>query len=333
MNDKKYLKYQVRTDMAVDVTGLNGDKIKKEEYNKNDIFVNKITVLEDDVIKKGDYITIEFKDYITEDNKMSLINIVTDELSKLIDDLKLNKDSKILVVGLGNRNITPDALGSKVCDNIIVTSHLKDLQQNEKDFSLVSMFTPGVTGVTGIETYNLVNAVVKEENPNLVIFIDALMSNSINRVNKSIQISNTGIFPGSGIGNKRKELSKNTLGVDVITIGVPTVTQASTIVLDTLKYLTKSYAYNKSISNKKVNRLITKPVNYLKKEVKVEKKDREKLLGMVGMLSDDELLSLIYEILKPIGYNLIVTPKEIDDDINKLSNIISDSINKCLHNI
>lgn len=319
--------------MAVDVTNINKEIIKEEEFNAKNINIKKIKVLEDCSLKKGDYVTIIYNDVLNEESRLNIIDVVTNELECIINGFNITKNDKVLVVGLGNKNITPDSLGSKVCDNIIVTNHLRNLQNNTNDFSLVCMFTPGVTGVTGIETYNLVNAVVKEEKPKLVIFVDALMSNSINRVNKSIQISNTGIFPGSGIGNKRKELSKKTLNVDVITIGVPTVTQASVIVMDTLKYLTKSYAYNKKIKDKKVNKLITKPVNYLNKDVEATKKDKELLLGMLGTLDDDELLSLIYEILQPIGYNLIVTPKEIDDDIEKISNIISTSINKSLHNI
>ena len=319
--------------MAVDVTNINKEIIKEEEFNAKNINIKKIKVLEDCSLKKGDYVTIIYNDVLNEESRLNIIDVVTNELECIINGFNITKNDKVLVVGLGNKNITPDSLGSKVCDNIIVTNHLRNLQNNTNDFSLVCMFTPGVTGVTGIETYNLVNAVVKEEKPKLVIFVDALMSNSINRVNKSIQISNTGIFPGSGIGNKRKELSKKTLNVDVITIGVPTVTQTSVIVMDTLKYLTKSYAYNKKIKDKKVNKLITKPVNYLNKDVEATKKDKELLLGMLGTLDDDELLSLIYEILQPIGYNLIVTPKEIDDDIEKISNIISTSINKSLHNI
>lgn len=319
--------------MAVDVTNINKEIIKEEEFNAKNINIKKIKVLEDCSLKKGDYVTIIYNDVLNEESRLNIIDVVTNELECIINGFNITKNDKVLVVGLGNKNITPDSLGSKVCDNIIVTNHLRNLQNNTNDFSLVCMFTPGVTGVTGIETYNLVNAVVKEEKPKLVIFVDALMSNSINRVNKSIQISNTGIFPGSGIGNKRKELSKKTLNVDVITIGVPTVTQASVIVMDTLKYLTKSYAYNKKIKDKKVNKLVTKPVNYLNKDVEATKKDKELLLGMLGTLDDDELLSLIYEILQPIGYNLIVTPKEIDDDIEKISNIISTSINKSLHNI
>ena len=155
----------------------------------------------------------------------------------------------------------------------------------------------------------------------------------IDRVNKSIQISNTGICPGSGIDNNRKEVSFDTINVPVIVIGVPTVTKASTIVFDTINYMIKNYVFNKEFSKKKASKFVHKSINYLKEDVQIDANERKNLLGLVGSLNDEELMNLIYEVLTPIGYNLVVTPKEIDFVMEKLSDIVSYGINRSLHDI
>ena len=186
---------------------------------------------------------------------------------------------------------------------------------------------------SGIETSDLIKAVRKETNPDLIIVIDSLASSTISRVNKCIQVTDSGITPGSGIGNKRKELSKETLGIPVIAIGVPTVTSAAVIVSDTINYMLRNYAYSKKINKSKISKLISKPINFLNKEVDLNNEDKKKLLGLIGTLSEEELLNLTYEVLTPIGYNLMVTPKEVDFIIEKLSEIISFGINHSLHKI
>ena len=239
-----------------------------------------------------------------------------------------------MVIGLGNVKSTPDALGPFVTDKIIVTNHFYEMGVDVDDnLSCVSAFYPGVTGTTGIETLDYIKGVVEKVRPDLVILVDALASSSISRVNKSIQISNAGITPGSGIGNKRKEISKETLGIPVLAIGVPTVVDAVVIVADTINYMIKNYTYNKNFSKKKVSKFINHPVNYLKEEVKVSNEDKKTLLGLVGTLSEEELKNLTYEVLTPIGYNLMVTPKEVDFVVEKLSDIISYAVNHSLHNI
>ena len=151
--------------------------------------------------------------------------------------------------------------------------------------------------------------------------------------NKSIQVTDNGISPGSGIGNKRKEISKETLNTKVISVGIPTVIDASTIVSDTINYMVKNYAYNKNHINDKSNKFIKGPVNYLNKETKITPADRKNFLGLVGALSDNEIKKLLYEVLTPIGYNLMVTPKEVDFILSKLSDVISYGINHSIHNI
>ena len=186
-------------------------------------------------------------------------------------------------------------------------------------------------GETGIETSDLIKTITQTVKPDFIIVIDALAASSVERVNKTIQISDSGINPGSGIGNKRKEISKEILKVPVIAIGVPTVVDAASIVNDTIKYMYSHFAYQKENYNRPKNKLAYN-VNYLKygsKTIKIE--DRKHLLGIIGSLDQNETKSLINEILNPIGYNMMVTPKEEDFIIEKLSELISEGLNNALH--
>lgn len=154
--------------------------------------------------------------------------IFAKEFSYFLEEVGVTKEASCLIVGLGNWNVTPDALGPIVVENVLVTRHLFQLQPEsvEEGFRPVSAIRPGVMGITGIETSDVIYGIIEKTNPDFVIAIDALAARSIERVNSTIQISDTGIHPGSGVGNKRKELSKETLGIPVIAIGVPTVVDA-----------------------------------------------------------------------------------------------------------
>lgn len=329
-------KYEIRTDMAIDLTEKDKKTFKPEIYTKDGVKISWIDLDENNNIgkKPGTYLTLEFNDVTDDDARKMVSNVFKEEFKKMLDVIGYKNGMKTTVIGLGNAKSTPDALGPFATDKIIVTKHFFDMNIDvDESFSNVSAFYPGVTGSTGIETSDYINGVVKEIKPDLVIVIDALASTSISRVNKSIQVSNTGISPGSGIGNKRKEISVETLGVPVIAIGVPTVVDAALIVSDTINYMTKNYVYNKNFQKKKVSKFINKPVNYLKDEVDVTEDDKKTLLGLVGTLNERELKNLTYEVLTPIGYNLMVTPKEVDFVIEKLSDVISYGINHCLHKI
>ncbi len=329
-------KYEIRTDMAIDLAEKNKETFNPETMEENGVKTSWLTLDDNNPIgkKAGTYLTIEFDDVTDDDAKKNVSNIFSRELSKMLGLVGFNHAVKTLVVGLGNERSTPDALGPLVSNKIIVTKHFFDMKVNvDEKFSNVSAIYPGVTGTTGIETSDLITGIVKETKPDLVIVVDALASSSISRVNRSVQVSNTGIYPGSGIGNRRKEISKDTLGVPVVAIGVPTVVDAAVIVCDTINYMSKNYAYNKMVKDKKSSKLITKPINYLNKEVTASKEDKKTLLGLVGTLSEEELINLTYEVLTPIGYNLMVTPKEVDFMMEKLSDVISYGINHCLHNI
>ena len=327
-------KYQIRTDLAIDYVEekkeLKGVKHKTEIIDN--IKVTNVELESDNVLnkKKGKYITLEFEDVTDSKNREKVINTLTFVLKKL---LKVKKNSLGLVVGLGNDKSTPDSLGPLVVSEIIVTNHLYLLNEMSNNYKRLSAINPGVMGETGIETSDIIESVVKKINPSYLIVIDSLASKSIERLNKTIQITDTGIHPGSGIGNKRKEISFETLGIPVIAIGVPTVVDATVIVSDTINFIYKNYAFNKEYMSNPKSKLTFNNINYLKKEIKENKKDKEQLLGLVGTLDEEELQTLLYEVLNPIGYNLMVTPKEIDFVIQKLSNVISKSINNSIHGI
>ncbi len=330
--------YKVRTDLIVEEEGIieNKDVIKKErEYG--DIKVLDI-ILKDDMKelgkKKGKYITINFSDVTDSKNRFKLENVLVQELRKILNELKIKMSAKCLVVGLGNSASTPDSLGPKVASSVLVTRYLFEIEgiKVEDGYRNVSSFVPGVMGSTGIEASDIILGIIEKIKPDFILVVDALASSSIDRVNKTIQITDTGIHPGSGVGNSRKELSLNTLGIPVIAIGIPTVVDAVTIVSDTINYIMKNYSYNVKHIDKASNKLKrVQDINYLDDVKELSKNEKEKLLGMIGNLNDEEIRQLIFEVLTPIGYNMMVTPKEVDFVIEKLSVMLRNSINKSLH--
>lgn len=225
------------------------------------------------------------------------------ELAGLV---KIDKSMTTLVVGLGNWNVTPDALGPKVVSKLMITRHLRELVPDSIDEEIrpVCAISPGVLGITGIETGEIIRAIVEKIKPNLVICIDALASRRLERVNRSIQIGNTGISPGSGVGNKRMELSQKTLGIPVIAIGVPTVVDAATMANDTIDLV-----IDEMIKQSKSG---TEFYNMLKS---IDKNDKQKM---------------IEEVLDPFVGNLMVTPKEVDMIVDSLTKIIANGINLAL---
>lgn len=320
----------LRTDLAVEL-------IKDTPSRQiEDIKITNIKLDEKEALKinkkQGNYTTIEFEDVTDNTNKEKVQRVFKDELQKIMNTLNIKDDDLCLVIGLGNEKSTPDSLGPLVISKTLVTNYLYLYNELGKGFRRVCALTPGVMGQTGIETSDLIKSIVNTVNPNFIIVIDALAASNIDKVNKTIQMTDAGINPGSGVGNKRKEISKEILGVPVIAIGVPTVVDATSIVSDTINYLYDHFAYQKMTMNDPASKL-TANVNYLKihKTFKIDKQSKEKILGMVGTLNESETKALIYEILNPIGYNLMVTPKEEDFVIDKLSEVISEGINNALH--
>lgn len=279
--------FSVRTDLALEAAVLSDKKnslsgVEIDEYEKDGTRVTKVKITNADGEKQigkkiGNYITIEC-DSLRDAGDMYDRNtkeIFTHELEKIIKPLK---PKSILVVGLGNRYITPDSLGPRVTENIDVSN------------PILCCISPGVLGITGIESIKIVEGVCAKVKPDVVVAIDALASRSMYRICTTIQLADTGIMPGSGVGNRQRALNRETLGVPVIVVGVPTVVDASTVVNDSIEHIMD------------------------------ETKD--------NMLSDeDKRYTIIKKLLSPYFGELIVTPSQIDSVITKVSNLIADGIN------
>ena len=329
-------KYNMRTDLIKEAILDNTEGIETKIIKEGKITVTDtyITLLGSSKInkKEGNYITIEFDDVTDYSNKEKIKKVFSKYLKLLLKKINISNSDSCLVIGLGNDKSTPDSLGPKTIENILVTNHLFEIDSIDTGFRRVSAISPGVMGQTGIETSEIILSLIRTTRPDFVLVIDALASQSIERVNKTIQMTDTGIHPGSGVGNSRKEISKQIVGVPVIAIGVPTVVDAVTIVSDTINYMHKHYSYSKQNINNPMNKLLyNNSPNYLKKDINVNNEDKKVLLGIIGTLNEKEIKQLIFEVLTPIGYNLMVTPKEVDFVISRLSDIIGNGINEALH--
>ncbi len=331
--------YSVRTDMVVDTfdAEVENKGITHTSVNIGDILVEDVVVTKNGEKicgkKPGVYKTITFKDITDKDNYKKVEEVVINNLKNVLKSSGIKDRDTCLIIGLGNPKSTPDSLGPKAIDNVLVTRYLYDLGEVEEGYRNTASFIPNVTGVTGIETKDLINGIVKTVKPDFLIVIDALASSSIERVNKTIQITDAGILPGSGVGNSREALNKDTYKIPVIAIGVPTIVDALTICYDTFNYMKKKFSYNiDNVDSSKLKFVDSMHQNYLDTDRELTKEEEEKILGMVGTLDDEDFKSLLLEVLSPIDYNLMVTPKEIDFVIDKLGLLIGNSINKVLHN-
>lgn len=311
-------KYNIHTDLIIE----NNEAIHNEEI------IDNITITK--TKKDGNYITLSFEDITDNTNYEKVMNKLIDILKEILALNNINNLSSCLVIGLGNRKSTPDSLGVKVLDNITITSHIIDIT-HDNTIRRVSGFAPGVKAATGIESSLIIKSLIDEIKPDFVIAIDALASRNIERINKTIQITDTGIHPGSGIGNNRLEISMHTMDIPVIAIGVPTVVLSSTIVADTIEYLYKHISYIKE--NESLNKLSYQKRNYKNKlkNQTLTNHEKENLLGLFGTLNISEQRMLINEVLDKTELNMIVTPTEIDFIIDKLSTLIASSINKVLN--
>lgn len=255
---------------------------------------------------EGNYITIDIPGEIYGEQKVyeEVCRIVAKELMALIPQ---SEEGTVLVVGLGNRNVTPDALGPAVIDSLLVTRHLIRYIPDEIDERLrpLCAIAPGVLGITGIETGEIVKGICEKVKPSLLIVIDALCSRSMKRINTTIQISDTGITPGAGIGNNRMAINKETLGIPVIAIGVPTVVDAATITGDSIDFLIG--------------------------DLKENAKENEPLYKMLETISTEDKYTLIKQALSDNIGDFIVTPKEIDKVIEDISSVIANGINISVH--
>jgi spore protease len=307
----------IRTDLAVEAKEIYQSESKGniqgvEIYEENEGEIKITTVkITDEVGEKnmgkpiGEYITIDMPEFTHYDG--DTMDDVSKVMAKCLSNIiKLDENMTALVVGLGNWNVTPDALGPKVVSKLMITRHLKELVPDSIDEGIrpVCALAPGVLGLTGMETGEIVKGVVDKIKPNLIICIDALASRKMDRVNKTVQIGNTGISPGSGVGNKRMEISEKTLGVPVIAIGVPTVVDAATMANDTIDLV--------------LDEMITQATQ------------GGKFYDMLKSIDKNEKARMIQEILNPYVGNLVVTPKEVDMVIDAVSKIIANGINIAL---
>lgn len=311
----------IRTDLAIEAKEIYAKKNKKntidgvivQSSQEDDVKVTRVDIKNDDGERnlnkpKGTYITLDIPkltNYEPEDIDR-VGKILGKEITEIVKKTNFTENMTALVVGLGNWNITPDALGPKVISKLMITRHLKEYIPDSIDEGIrpVCGIAPGVLGITGMETGEIIKGIVDRIKPNLIICIDALASRKMERVNSTIQIGNTGISPGSGIGNKRMEISEKTLGIPVIAIGVPTVVDAATMANDTIDLVIEE-----------MTDAATKGSGFYNMLKDIDKSEKEKM---------------IHEILDPYIGNLMVTPKEVDMVIEILSKVISTGINVSL---
>ena len=276
-----------------EVEGISSENIDLD----NTLKVTRVKVLNEKGKQKigkeiGTYITLEIKniDIISKDELEKISKILAEQLKELVKGY-----NSILVVGLGNIDTTADSIGPKVIKDLQITRHIKKYAPNliDKNAIEISGIAPGVLGTTGIETGEILKGIVEKVKPDAIIAIDALISRDISRLFKTIQISDTGITPGAGVGNSRKEISKKTMGIPVIAVGVPTLVEAATIVADSIDLISKQFEEFKELQE----------------------------------ASKEDKYRLIKAVLEPSKYNLAVTPKEVDSLVDNMKLIIAHGIN------
>lgn len=311
----------IHTDMALEAheyfTGKKGampNSIKVTNRRFGGISYSDITVTDKagaDYLEKpiGTYITIETEDMRGEvrESYNQNRNFIAGEIEKLLEKNNIEKDAPVLVVGLGNWDITPDALGPKTVSSLFVSRHLFEHMPKlaQGHMRPVSAISPGVLGTTGIETVEIVKGIVQRTQPKCVIAIDALVARSITRLGKSVQLSDSGINPGSGVGNHRKGLNYDTLRIPVISIGVPMVVSGATIA---------DNAFEGSVEN-----------------LKKGSSQSKKFYDMLSSLNTEDRKAIFAEALSGLTGELIVTPKDIDELVTDISDMLSSALNLGLH--
>lgn len=300
----------IRTDLAIEAHEMCS-KQKTETAEIQGVTVTEekeegvcVTVIEiknkkgEDELGKpmGKYITIEAPNIkFSDDVAACVCRMIAKQIKSIC---RITEDTKTLVVGLGNDMITPDALGPKVVSQLMVTNHIKTHMQEllDESYSSVCAIVPGVLGTTGIETIDIIKGVAEKINPEIVICVDALATRSVNRISTTVQISDTGINPGSGVENKREEISERSVGAKVISIGVPTVVDAVTVASDSIDAAMEENA------------------------------------ELAMLCSGTERRNIIKKALLGSEKNMMVTPKDIDLVIKRTAKVVADGINLALHN-
>ena len=297
--------FQIRTDLALEATEsvqkqeagqIRG--VTMEEYDVLDeVHVTKVMINSKNAAKNlgkavGTYITLEAP--ALQESDEDYHRSISEELAKQIRSVIPNRDSEqsVLVVGLGNRDVTADSLGRSTVDNLFITRHIireyGKQAYHASHINQISSLVPGVMAKTGMETAEIIKGVINETKPDIVIVIDALAARSTKRLNRTVQITDTGIHPGSGVGNHRNALTKESLGVPVIAIGIPMVVDAGTIVCDALE------------------------------KISMESDEGKVSLDYFKNSADTQL------------HNMYVTAKNIDETTKRLSFTLSEAINIAL---
>ncbi|HOV78528.1 MAG TPA: GPR endopeptidase [Bacillota bacterium] len=314
MHPDFYKVFGINIDLAVEahdlIRGQTGQEIPgavvdREKYQYSS--VTTVRIVEEQAEKmmgkpRGNYITIDAP--ALRENDYNAGKEVAEILAKKLASLfNLPENAEILLVGLGNWNATPDALGPKVIDQVMVTRHLYKYAPEEVKGGMrsVSAIAPGVLGITGIETAEIIKGVVEKIKPQLIIVIDALAAGSAERIGTTIQIADTGISPGSGIGNRRAGINIQSMGVPVIAIGIPTVVNAAVIAQATIDKLIEQLQYNPA------------------------------LIQVFQNLRPDFSHQVISSVLQPFAGNLMVTPKEIDEMILNTSKVVAEGVSMAVH--
>jgi len=307
------MRRNVRTDLALEAKEILSQETREEipgllleTVESEEMAINRVSVTTKEAGQilgkpQGKYITIEAPGlrYKNTPLQKDVMNYLAQEL---VNILNLPEKATILVVGLGNWNVTPDALGPRAVDKIVVTRHIQDMLSPELKGGVRSVcaISPGVLGITGMETAEIIQGIVQKIKPDAVIAIDALAAASSLRLISTVQIANTGIHPGSGVDNKRFGLTAETLNAPVIAIGVPTVVHASTIATDTINVLHEHASF----------------ARYFKS---------------LAALSENERHLIVKQVLPEALGDLMVTPKEVDRLIEDIAAVIAGGINQALH--
>ncbi|MGL6202391.1 MAG: GPR endopeptidase [Lachnospiraceae bacterium] len=314
-------KYSIRTDLALeqkerfesDNVEVQGVVLEESYDEEREIRTTTVRIETEKGAKTmgkpvGTYITMEAPNMAVpdEDYHREISHDIANCLKDMIAEFRPDQeeDYSVMIVGLGNREVTPDALGPNVADNLVVTRHIvKEYGKYAMDkdvVHMVSAIAPGVMGQTGMETVEIIRGVVSETKPDFIIAIDALAARNTKRLNRTIQIADTGINPGSGVGNHRNGITQETVGVPVLAIGVPTVVDAATIVNDTMEDLIAA----------------------------LENSDKLKGVGVVLQgYNAAEKYELIRESIAPHLNGMFVTPKDVDETVKRISYTISEGLN------
>ena len=288
--------FSSRTDLAMENLGADASfpGVDVHRWEESDIQLSEVVIRTEEAARSlgkpcGNYLTLEcplLREH-DPDARMAMANLLGEELSRMLSP---SEDAPVLVVGLGNRNVTPDALGPAAIDQTLVTRHMLQSEYAHSGMRSVCAIAPGVLGVTGIETVEMVESLAKKLHPRAILCIDSLAARDSERIGCTIQISNTGIQPGSGVGNHRRPLTKETLGVEVIAVGMPTVIYAATLARDAFALLARQEDE--------------------KGEAALSSMERELMETKLG--------------------NLIVTPRDIDAIVKNCATMIAGGINRAL---